>query len=660
MKRNSLFTKIAALMLCVMMVIGCLPMSAFAEWEGGIDAVAIDGGKLSVLGDGDATGDNKGTLYSAQVDITYKWTAIGKGTLSITMPQYIGWSYSLKVGSAAAVTGTYANGNTIEATVAEGDAVVLTVTFNGTTPSMEVNVQAAFDYADGAHASKPIYLQTAGYFSEPVEGVATSTETFSVPANSTVYYNIQGSRWQTIVCDATVTGGNENSSIIYTVTNVDENGEEVTETYDAVDLEDYSLDFMGIPFAVVNNGSEDVEYTVTLTQTYAKGTQEYPDSLKVGTEAPLSNTATYVASSMTTDGNYVYSWTAVEDGILTIDMGASLNWALGYGNGWSMSYVYASEKVSVIEIPVVASTTYTIVVSAEDFQAGSTTFTAAFSVPVEEPEETDPPATEEPVETTPVAEITVDGVTTKYGTVAEALNAATSGQTVTMTANSGTQEKPEGTLIIKPYVTLNLGSNTLYAEYVVGLKNSAVYGAYFNGASSSFGKLYVNKDNISLAATGAPRVENEGYVYIPVWYNAGTKNVDTDDYYVFCYSAIVEKGLPVKKADNNGSVAIEFNAMFNGKVRTDLLRDGNDNGLDDSDITVSLVVSFVADGLENTTRYRVTKELQYETCLGSKNGSIKSTVIDCEAYGDVYITIMIETATGLVISTDTYSYRTLA
>ena len=40
MKRNSLFTKLFAMMLCVVMAVSCLPLSAFAqEWEGDIDVV---------------------------------------------------------------------------------------------------------------------------------------------------------------------------------------------------------------------------------------------------------------------------------------------------------------------------------------------------------------------------------------------------------------------------------------------------------------------------------------------------------------------------------------------------------------------------------------------------------------------------------------------
>ena len=46
MKRESLITKLVAFMLCVMMVVGCLPVGVFAEeattsqdWEGDIDVV---------------------------------------------------------------------------------------------------------------------------------------------------------------------------------------------------------------------------------------------------------------------------------------------------------------------------------------------------------------------------------------------------------------------------------------------------------------------------------------------------------------------------------------------------------------------------------------------------------------------------------------------
>ena len=49
----------------------------------------------------------------------------------------------------------------------------------------------------------------------------------------------------------------------------------------------------------------------------------------------------------------------------------------------------------------------------------------------------------------------------------------------------------------KPGVTLNLGSYSLYAEYVIGLNGSYVIADY-DSSKAETGKLYVKQGNISL------------------------------------------------------------------------------------------------------------------------------------------------------------------
>ena len=77
MKRESLITKLVAFMLCVMMVVGCLPVSAFAaenDWEGDIDIVETE----PPLGS-----------ESNPIDLTSEWVwneANTEATVTVTVP----------------------------------------------------------------------------------------------------------------------------------------------------------------------------------------------------------------------------------------------------------------------------------------------------------------------------------------------------------------------------------------------------------------------------------------------------------------------------------------------------------------------------------------------------------------------------------------------
>lgn len=97
---------------------------------------------------------------------------------------------------------------------------------------------------------------------------------------------------------------------------------------------------------------------------------------------------------------------------------------------------------------------------------------------------------------------------TQYLTLAEALAAATSGQTVKLTDNV-----TETTVTVPRGVTLNLSNYTLTAKFVVGLEGSKIVG---NSAAKLIvpeGNLKVSDDAYSVVSGG------NTYSFLPVWDN---------------------------------------------------------------------------------------------------------------------------------------------
>lgn len=593
MKRNSLFTKIAALMLCVMMVIGCLPVSAFAAniTEGEMDVMetTVD---LSVLGDSEDTGDNLFTLYSGRAIVIYNWTAIGKGTLSITMPQYIGWSYSLKVGAADAVTGSYADGNTIEATVAEGEAVALTVTYNGTTPSMEVNVQAAFTAAEGTSAENPIMFYNYGQYEYTIgagETVYVACDSYR-ELNGTMTFASEGNISGKLIDIANISAGSSFEEVIF--------------------APEYAEVPAPLYFYITNNDAE-AETVVTVTYAEPVGTLSNPIEMNVGTEE--------VPGEQTNTGNGVhYSFVNLgADGTLYVEV-----------SGDSVWYQLQNYSTSVVNDSKTTAGTDSIAVAQYDKAIliidGDATIKAWFvETPVVEP--------------TPVAEVNGD----QFYTVADALNAATSGKTVTMIADS---DESDATLIIKPGVTLNLGSYSLYAEYVIGLNGSYVIADY-DSSKAETGKLYVKQGNISLGSNSSAATDTYGanYYFIPIW---------NGDHY-FISAARIENNYKVTPAADKNSLSAQFVPTFKTVVRT-LMREDGDN-LDNNGISLIAVATYVEGGLEITKEYFVPNALQAGT-VASSIGGLSFNMTNCNSYEGLEIHVSIVSETGVIISSSTYTH----
>jgi len=101
---------------------------------------------------------------------------------------------------------------------------------------------------------------------------------------------------------------------------------------------------------------------------------------------------------------------------------------------------------------------------------------------------------------------------TVYPTVEEAMAAAQSGDTVVLCKDVQTS-----VITLYPDIALDLNGNTLTADYVVGLKRSAL----IDSSEDNGGRLYIQKDHVALD------LNNDGY--LPV-YNAGSEGVG---YYSF-------------------------------------------------------------------------------------------------------------------------------
>ncbi len=163
---------------------------------------------------------------------------------------------------------------------------------------------------------------------------------------------------------------------------------------------------------------------------------------------------------------------------------------------------------------------------------------------------------------------------TQYNSVAKALEAATSGQTVTMIGNA-----TENVVMINPGVTLNLGAYTLTANYVVGLKDSVLTGTVYGGAGVASGKLVAPKDNVLLDGNNATTVAGgRTYKVLPFW--NGT------DAYLF---SIYDIYSITSAYYNSEQIYLEFAHQASKACRTDYFNNGiADNALE---MTVTLTWS---------------------------------------------------------------------
>lgn len=593
MKRNSLFTKIAALMLCVMMVIGCLPMSAFAQniTEGEMD---IPDTKATLV-----HGDNALKVYTGMATTIYTYNATAEGKLSITMPNYIGWSYTLKKGETVVAESSTADADVIanpSIDVKDGDVVTLTVTTNGPTKPVTTKIVASFVPAPGTSADSPIKFYSFAPMTQTID--AGKTVYFSCDS----YMEFEGNI--TFAFDGAITGLlNESISI--------QNGVAYSVGYN-------SWENLPLTFALTNNGEEAADVAISFE--VPAGTINNPIELVL---APETNT------SAGEGVHFVY--VPSEDGTLTVNFPEGGNYEYQLQNHYTSQY---KDWTSATTDSIAAGSYEKIIVLVN----GDATFTASFEATPEEPEETDPP-----VETVPVAMVGDQG----FATVAEALNAATSG-TVTMIADS---VEPASILIIKPGVTLYMGTYDLTAGYLIGLNGSFIYGDRFVDANNDcvadadYAALKVAQKNVSLSSGSVWYKEAENRKYIPVWYN---------DQYVFT-QARFNNVTYTKTADDEGYTMIKFWAQF-PDLRKNILLGGD--GITDNDLSVIAVIKYTtADGVEVTSEYFYTTDLINNYVL--LNYNLTCGMGKCDTYSNLQFQLRIVSKTGVAVETDVVKYESL-
>lgn len=523
----------------------------------------------------------------------YTWTAAEAGFLTLTMPEDIGWFYTINNMTA----GTYgdnqysdsdpvANPATVE--VAAGDQLQIIVnTYDPAdmwnNPAAELAIYASFTTLPGTEGN-PIW------FVDQNAETASIEDQMTVAAGATQYYTGR-------VGGLKMTVNSENISIVY-------EGNTYTPVDGVITIDVVNAGFFAPApvFAVTNTGSEDAVYDVVFS--YALGSFENPAQLVMG-----ENKADVAGAGQ----GYYFIWTAAEDGKLTIEMTSS-NWTYvinnntqyGYGNNHASDdeTVVASETVS-----VAAGDEIQIVVGTADYEAAEVTLNASFKN----------------------NQVAVIGETT-YESLADALAAAKNGETVKLVNDAEADY-----VVITPGVTLDLGSYSLTANYVIGLNGSYITAAA-EGAEEGVagGKLIVAKDNISLSSAA---VSADGdWKILPVW---------MDGYYAFAKAQIYNPSFT--KDTEAGTAQLYFNPTFNKYFKENVFNDGCEDNL------VSIIISAVY--MENDIK--VTKEYYYTTPLvqdAMTDLPLFASIADCNSFEGLELSISIVTASGVEITAGSFVY----
>lgn len=523
----------------------------------------------------------------------YTWTAENDGILTLSMPESIGWTYTIHNLTA----GTYGDSqwsdsnpvvNPATVTVAAGDELqIIVCTYDPAdswnAPAGELAIYATFSSLPGTE-SNPIMFVDQNPDTNSIEDL------MSVEAGATKYYTGR-------VGGLTMTVAAENISIEY-------EGTVYTPVDGVITINVVNAGFFAPApvFAVTNTGDEDAVYDVTFS--YPLGSFENPAQLVMG-----PNSADVAGAGQ----GYYFSWIAEEDGKLTIDMTSS-NWTYTINN--NTQYGYGDNHASDDE-PVVASETISvaagdeiqIVIGTADYAAGEVTLNASFK-------------------NNQVAEI--NG--TSYQSLSEALLAAEEGDTVKLLNDAEADY-----VVITPGVTLDLGSYSLTANYVIGLKGSYITAAA-EGAEEGVagGKLIVAKDNISLSSAAVSADGN--WQILPVW---------MDGYYAFAKAQIYNANFTVDTENNSANLAFvpTFNKYFKENVFTD--------GCEDNLVSVIIEAVYTKDGI------KITQEFYYTTPmiqLAMQNFAVRAEVVGCDAYENLQFSISIVSSTGVEISSQIYNY----
>ncbi len=312
-------------------------------------------------------GDNTATVDAENADgYNYVWTATGDGKLTVTM-NGSNWQYILN-NETAGVYGDLCD-SSLEPSVAES---VLEVTA-GDQITLNVN---AFDpedpwaYPGGTVTFTASFAAKTGTEDSPI-WITDPTKPFEidVPANTTLYLTgrifgvtmkAENAAGASVILDSVTYGANAEGLLVVPFPEAPSMGRPVP-----------------VVFALTNGTAQDATYTLIFE--YPLGTLENPDVMKIG-----ENVATLESGNTV---GYNYTWTAPEDGELTVTMTGE-TWQYTISN--PSAGIYGSNHVS-DEEPITASETLkvtagnqiTMVVNTYtpgEFEtpAGTVTFTAAF------------------------------------------------------------------------------------------------------------------------------------------------------------------------------------------------------------------------------------------------------------------------------------------
>lgn len=524
----------------------------------------------------------------------YTWTADEAGILTITMPEDMEWTYTIN----NLTTGIYgdihmsddaevANPATIE--VAAGDQLQIIVnSYNPDdmwgNPAAELALYVSFNTLPGTQ-NNPIMFQDLNTETSAIE------DQLSVPAGATLYYTGR-------VGGLTMTVSAENISIAY-------NGNVYTPVNGVITINVVNAGFFAPApvFAVTNTGSENAVYDVVFN--YPEGSFENPAVLAMG-----ENSANITGAGQ----GYYFTWTAAEDGKLTIEMTSS-NWTYVINNNTQYGYGdnHTSNDTNMIAketVSVTAGDEIQIVIGTADYEAATVTLNASFK-------------------NNTVAEI--DG--TGYKTISDALLAAKDGDTIILVNDAEADY-----VVLIPGVTLDLASYTLTANYVIGLKGSYIT-AEAEGATEGVagGKLVVDKNNISLSSAAVSADNN--WKMLPVW---------MDGYFAFAKAQIYNPVFTANADDSSATLTCvpTFNKYFKENVF--------DNGCEDNLVSVIIEAVYFKNGV------KVTQEFYYTTPLiklAMQNFAIHAEVAGCDAFTDLQFSISIVSSTGVEISSQIYNYN---
>lgn len=523
----------------------------------------------------------------------YTWTAAEAGILTISMPEDMGWTYTIN----NLTTGTYGDNqwsdsdpvvNPATVEVAAGDQLQIIVnTYDPAdmwnNPAAELAIYASFTTLPGTEGN-PIW------FNDQNAETASIEDQMNIPAGATVYYTGR-------VGGLKMTVNAENISIVY-------EGNTYTPVDGVITIDVVNAGFFAPApvFAVTNTGSEATVYDVVFS--YALGSFENPAELVMG-----ENKATVAGAGQ----GYYFIWTAVEDGKLTIEMTSS-NWTYVINNNTQYGYgdnhasdddtVVASETVS-----VKAGDEIQIIIGTADYEAAEVTLNASFKN----------------------NQVAMIG-DTAYETVADALAAAKNGETVKLVNDAEADY-----VVITPGVTLDLGSYSLTANYVIGLNGSYITAAA-EGAEEGVagGKLIVAKDNISLSSAAVSADGN--WKILPIW---------MDGYFAFAKAQIYNPSFT--KNTEAGTAQLNFYPTFNQYFKDNIFNNGCEDNL------VSIIVSAIY--MENGVK--VTKEYYYTTPLvqdAMTNLPLYAIVADCDNFEGLQLSISIVTDSGVEVTSANYVY----